>query len=212
MAYSISLMREEDIAQVAEIDREAFPDMWPPTDYRRELKSRLAHYIAACDDERPVEKPKTETAGDEKPAGLVSRLRWHFLHGYRPDYEPPPASRYIVGFAGFWLMAGEAHIISLAVRQSYRRRGIGELLLVSLINLAAVLDAHLVTLEVRASNTGAQSLYGKQGFVIKGLRRGYYSDNREDAVVMTLDDVASGQYRARLSHLREALPRQACLR
>ncbi len=211
MSCSVRLMCEQDVAQVAEIDREAFPDMWPPTDYRRELQSRLAHYIVACD-ERMVGKPAKEATGEKKPAGPTSRLSQYFPHGYRSDYEPPSAKRCLVGFAGCWLMAGEAQIISLAVRPSYSRRGIGEMLLVSLLDLAAGLDAHLVTLEVRASNTAAQSLYGKQGFVIKGLRRDYYSDNREDAVVMSLDDVVSGQYQARLSHLREALPRQACPR
>ncbi len=110
----------------------------------------------------------------------------------------------IVGFAGFWIMAGDAHIVNIAVRQSCRRQGIGELLLIGLIDLALELQAHLITLEVRVSNTAAQSLYSKYGFVIKGLRRGYYSDEREDGVIMTVADIGSATFRSRFSRLKQA--------
>jgi len=112
--------------------------------------------------------------------------------------------QYIVGLTGFWIIAGEAHIINIAVRQPYRRQGIGELLLISLIDLAIEKDAQLITLEVRASNNAAQSLYYKYGFNIKGIRRGYYSDNREDAVIMTVEEIYSASFQERLNILKQA--------
>ena len=107
----------------------------------------------------------------------------------------------MAGFAGFWLMAGEAHIVNLAVWECYQRQGIGELLLLSLINLAVKKEARMITLEVRASNDTAQKLYTKYGFSIRGIRKGYYSDDREDAVIMTLDNISSSDYLHRLKKL-----------
>jgi ribosomal-protein-alanine N-acetyltransferase len=101
-------------------------------------------------------------------------------------------------------MVGEAHITNIAVSEKHRRQGIGELLLLSLIDLAIKLEASLVTLEVRASNTSAQSLYAKYGFVKVGVRRGYYTDNREDGVLMTLEDITSAAVKANLQRLRKA--------
>jgi ribosomal-protein-alanine N-acetyltransferase len=182
-------MGKGDIPQVNEIDREAFPALWPPPNYRRELENSIAHYVVACDD--------TLEEG-ERSSGLLSRLR-HLFNG-----ELPQTREYIFGFAGFWIMAGEVHITNIAVRQQHRRQGIGELLLISLINLATKLDAYLITLEVRASNTAAQGLYAKYGFAKVGVRRSYYTDNREDGVLMTLEDITSESVRADLQRLKEA--------
>ena len=85
-------------------------------------------------------------------------------------------------------MAGENHIISIGVRRDYRRIGIGKLLLLSLIEMAINNSNSIVTLEVRKSNLVAITLYQKLGFEIVGTRKNYYSDNREDALIMTLSD------------------------
>jgi len=90
------------------------------------------------------------------------------------------------------------------VREKHRRQGTGETLLIAIIELAIELGACLITLEVRASNTEAQKLYAKYGFVRVGLRRGYYTDNREDAVLMTIEDVKSAEVREKLEHLKRA--------
>ena len=111
---------------------------------------------------------------------------------------------YIVGFVGSWIMAREAHIISIAVRNNCRGRGIGEKLLISAIDLAIRLNASLVTLEVRASNQIAQALYGKYGFQVTGKRRGYYTDNGEDAIVMSADTITSARFQTRFEELRQA--------
>ena len=205
MACYVRLMRKEDIPQVVEIDREAFPTMWPPANYRHELENRLARYIVACDDVERVEEPKTKATPKKGFSGLLSRLRQLFNHDRFFGNEIPPSERqYILGFTGFWIMTGEAHITNIAVREKHRRQGIGELLLISLIDLAIKLDARLITLEVRASNTAAQSLYSKYGFTKVGVRRGYYTDNREDGVLMSLEDITSASVQANLQRLKQA--------
>ena len=202
MAFNVRLMRKEDLPQVTEIDREAFLTLWPPANYQRELNNQLAHYIVACDEEERVEPPELKATPQK---GLVSRLRQLFNHDRFFGNEPPPSERqYIFGFAGFWIMTGEAHITNIAVREQDRRQGIGELLLISLIDLAIDLGARLITLEVRTSNIAAQSLYSKYGFTQVGLRRGYYTDNREDGVLMSIEDVTSALIQADLQQLKQA--------
>ncbi len=90
----------------------------------------------------------------------------------------------ILGYAGMWLVLDEAHITNIAVHPLARRRGIGEALLRALMAEAYRLGIERITLEVRDSNTAAQSLYEKLGFVRVGRRKGYYSDNNEDAIIM----------------------------
>jgi len=196
-------MCQEDLPQVNEIDREAFPTLWPPANYQRELNNRLAHYIVACDDS--VEPPEPKATPPKGSSGLIARLRQLFNHSRFSGDEPPLSARgYIFGFAGLWMMAGEAHITNIAVREKYQRQGIGELLLISLIDLAIELGAHLMTLEVRASNTAAQSLYTKYGFIQVGTRRSYYTDNREDGVLMSIEDITSALVQADLQQLKQA--------
>ena len=90
----------------------------------------------------------------------------------------------IVGYAGMWVILDEAHVTTIAVDPVHRRRRFGERILVALIDEAMKRGARWVTLEVRKSNLGAQTLYRKYGFKDIGIRKAYYSDNREDAIVM----------------------------
>ena len=107
----------------------------------------------------------------------------------------------IVGYASIWMMVDESHLTSIAVRKSHQRQGIGELLLMAVIRLSMQLKAEVVTLEVRASNHSAQALYAKYGFKTVGIRRRYYTDNSEDAVIMTTDKINSPGYQALLREL-----------
>jgi ribosomal-protein-alanine N-acetyltransferase len=206
---SVCLMRKEDIAQVTEIDREAFPTLWSPVNYQHELRNRLAHYIVAYDEEETVGEPEVKAATKIHRWGLLSRVKQLFNHNrfFTPEV-PPLGKHYIVGFAGFWIMAGEAHITNIAVRERYRRHGIGELLLISIIDLATELNTRFVTLEVRSSNTAAQNLYYKYGFTQVGLRRGYYTDNKENAVLMSVEDVTSDLFQAHLQQLKQSHSRK----
>lgn len=111
----------------------------------------------------------------------------------------------IVGYGGFWLMAREAHIGTLAVKPEHRGRGIGELLLATMIERAVELGAEVMTLEVRVSNQVALNLYRKYGFTQVGLRRHYYSDNQEDALIMSAEPLTLPYFQARFRNLRARL-------
>ena len=134
-------------------------------------------------------------------------------HAYRQEIEQNSLAHYIVarygnaivGFAGIWLLVDEAHITTFATRTAWRRQGIGERLLVALIDLALVRGAKEATLEVRPSNIPAKRLYEKYGFKVVGVRPRYYSDNNEDALIMTTDTLDGRPMRDRLAALRAAL-------
>ncbi|MGL5245215.1 MAG: ribosomal protein S18-alanine N-acetyltransferase [Sarcina sp.] len=90
----------------------------------------------------------------------------------------------IIGFIGAWSIIDEAHITNIAVHPNYRRQGVGDLLIGGLFCLSNELNLIALTLEVRASNIPAQNLYKKHGFVEEGIRKKYYEDNGEDAIIM----------------------------
>jgi ribosomal-protein-alanine N-acetyltransferase len=96
----------------------------------------------------------------------------------------------VVAFGGIWLMVDEAHITTFGVHPAHRRRGIGRRLLLQLAEVAIELGSARMTLEVRVSNEPAQALYRSFGFVVTGRRVAYYSDDGEDALVMTTPDLA----------------------
>ncbi len=93
----------------------------------------------------------------------------------------------IVGYIIYWQLLKEVDIHNLAVHPAYRRRGIGRSLLSLAVDSAKGQGSNRVTLEVRKSNQAAQQLYHTLGFVERGVRKGYYSDDGEDALVMVLD-------------------------
>ncbi len=202
MTYYVRMMRQEDASQVTDIDREAFSTQWPPPNYKRELQSNLSHYIVAGDDTKTVETTEAESPTKPDSTGLTARLRRLFGRDHRPS-PVPVKKEYIIGFAGLWAIADEAHITSIAVWEKHRRQGVGELLLIALIELATKLKSHTVTLEVRVSNTVAQNLYSKYGFTRVGTRRGYYTDNREDALLMSTPDITSVAFQERFIQLKK---------
>ena len=204
-SYYIRPMRKEDIPQVKEIDREVFPTQWPPPNYQRELQNQIARLIVACDKSKTVEAPELKVTPGKGISGLVSGIRWLFNHERFFGNKLLPSSRqYVVGFASIWVMANEAHITNIAVRNLYQRQGIGERLLISIIDLVAKLNVNIITLEVRVSNTPAHSLYNKYGFTQIGVRPGYYTDNREDALLMSTENITSASFQARFQQLKQA--------
>jgi ribosomal-protein-alanine N-acetyltransferase len=126
---------------------------------------------------------------ERNPAPYKNDLLYNEMAHYLVACEENRAGSQIIGVIGFWIMAGEAHIITIAVRRTHRRRGIAALLLNSALELAKSLEAFAMTLEVRRSNVEAQSLYAKYGFTERGIRKNYYDDTQEDAVIMTREMV-----------------------
>jgi [ribosomal protein S18]-alanine N-acetyltransferase len=111
----------------------------------------------------------------------------------------------IVAYGGMWLMVDEAHITTFAVHPAWRRQRVGERLLLAFLDLAVARHAREATLEVRLSNIAARRLYEKYGFRPVGLRPRYYSDNGEDALIMTTEPVREARFRQRVESLRAAL-------
>jgi ribosomal-protein-alanine N-acetyltransferase len=111
----------------------------------------------------------------------------------------------IVGYAGMWVILEEAHITTIAVDPQWRGQKIGERLLVALIDAARERGAKWVTLEVRKSNHIAQRLYRKYGFREVHVRRGYYTDNGEDALIMWTGNILEEPFRSRFEDLKARL-------
>ncbi|WP_420644923.1 ribosomal protein S18-alanine N-acetyltransferase [Candidatus Leptofilum sp.] len=121
------------------------------------------------------------------PTPARSGLFEHELAGNNiAHYQVLCANGALIGFAGFWLIADEIHISTIATHPAWRGRGLGELLLLNLLFLAYTLPATMVTLEVRRSNEVAQKLYRKYQFEEVGMRPRYYRDTGEDALLMTM--------------------------
>jgi ribosomal-protein-alanine N-acetyltransferase len=134
-------------------------------------------------------------------------------HAYQSELEANRLACYLVaragdvvaGYGGMWLMVDEAHITTFAVHPDWRRQRIGERLLLAFLDLAIERGAHEATLEVRLSNVPARRLYEKYGFRPVGLRPRYYSDDNEDALIMTTEPLTAATMRARIERLRDAL-------
>jgi ribosomal-protein-alanine N-acetyltransferase len=203
MPLIVRLMHRQDISQVTEIDHDAFPTEWPPTNFPRELENKLAYYIVVYDtkDTSPQSDPKP--AGREIQPGFLDRVRKIFSRTQIPKEESLEEVS-ILGYAGMWIMADEAHVTSIASHKEHRHQGIGETLLISLVELAIVKHARIVTLEARVSNQVAQNLYYKFNFDKLGVRKAYYLDNKEDAVIMSTEYIGSPSFREKLSKVKQA--------
>ncbi len=176
LAFHVQAMQPSDVATVAAIERQVFTMPWSSNAYSYELRANPhSHYFVARSRSR---RPAVDEAG----------------------LDPS-----IVGYGGFWMMLDEAHICTLGVHPAWRQHGVGELLLSTMIREAAGLKAGVVTLEVRVSNAPAQRLYEKYGFATVGLRKGYYSDNHEDALVMTTEPIGTPAYQSRFNRLQRML-------
>jgi len=186
-------MSADDIDQIADIERESFSAQWPQTAYRRELQNKMARYFVIA------EQP-SDARDDGRSAGSAGI--WSTLRRIVGGEDAPIAGEQVLGFIGVWLMAGEAHVVTVAVRERCRRMGIAERLLITIIEMAMEYEQEVVTLEVRKSNDAAQELYLKYGFDRVGLRVKYYTDNNEDAVIMTTPDVSSDGFYALFERLR----------
>ena len=166
---AIEPMRESDVPSVQEIERHIFTTPWPRNAYYRELASRASAHYVVLRQEGPVERPL----------------------GYRlPDFDPT-----IIGSGGMWRMYDEAHVTTIGVRQDLQRHGYGRIVFAGLVQAAYDMGAKWVTLEVRTTNDNAMKMYEGFGFKVIGRRKGYYTDNGEDAIVMWSDSIHSPRFR-----------------
>jgi ribosomal-protein-alanine N-acetyltransferase len=215
-------MQLEDVEEVARVERECFTTPWPVNAYRRELReNRLSRYVVVrwVQPNGSVARPHPQAAARDPAPGArppaddpLSGMKRAVAQLLRPlgiAERPEGRESGILGFAGMWLMFDEAHITTIGVKRSMRGRGLGELMLVHLVEAAQEMGAKRLTLEVRVSNQVAQSLYRKYSFREEGIRKRYYSDDGEDALIMwsdRLDDPAFvGRFRELKARLEERL-------
>ena len=188
LPYSANDMAVSDIPTVVEIENDVFSLPWSSNAFRYEVRENSAsvylvlHYVPwSRDDSGPLLRP-------------VRRL----LRSDRLDAS-------LIGYGGYWTIIDEAHICTLAIRRQWRGRGLGELLLASLVKRALQRPVQVITLEVRVGNVVAQNLYAKYGFKIVGRRKGYYSDNGEDALIMSTESLLASHYEQRFRDLTRRL-------
>lgn len=179
--FLVRPMTVADLDGVIHIEQRAHPAAWPRDAYRHELEqNEFAHYFVL---------QTVPAAGN-----WLRRLR-------RQGGEEAA----LLAYGGFWMMVDEAHISTLATDPDWRGQGLGELLLLEMIEASIPLGAVAVTLEVRVSNLAARRLYEKYRMEITGLRPRYYRDNREDAHIMTVTSIRDEAYRAFLAERRAGL-------
>jgi ribosomal-protein-alanine N-acetyltransferase len=135
----------------------------------------------------------------------VTAFAHELEHNRLARYIVLEAGGALAGFAGVWLMFDEAHVVTVAVAPRFRRRGFGKLLVHALVGLAKREGMAAATLECRVSNEAARRLYATYGFYEVGARKAYYSDNGEDAVIMTTETLESPAFAARYKQLEEQL-------
>jgi len=215
--YLVEPMTLADIDSILVIEAQSFASPWSRQSYERDLKENdLSYYLVARQVARPASRP--DRLPIELPAAWLASRRaqppvaWYqrlgqAIFGPRQPLTPPArhSNDPIVGYAGVWMMVSDAHLVTIAVAPAHRRRGLGELLLIATLDLSQQLAAETMTLEVRVSNKPAQALYTKYGFETQGRRRHYYSDNGEDALIMTTPLLGSAEFQSRLQTLKANL-------
>ncbi len=209
MDVEIRRMTTDDIDQVIEIEREAFAPLFMGASLKRDVNNKYARYLVAFQPEDTDAEPEQVTEDlPQAPEGSVDASLWgRMVRGVRGMVGRQPASdsqsRDIAGYVGLWFQGNETHITEIAVREELRGNGIGELLLIGSVRVALEHGSTVLTLEARVSNFIAQRLYEKYGFREVGIRKNYYSDNREDAVIMTTSPIHTAEYREKFRQLQE---------
>ncbi|MCH8107953.1 MAG: ribosomal protein S18-alanine N-acetyltransferase [Chloroflexi bacterium] len=204
MDVSLRRLRAEDIDQVIEIEREAFSPLWASTPFKRELNNRYASYLVAYrgSEVRETAVPPNDDLPKNRSLWGRFALLTQAVLGRRS--VPPEPDSNVTGYVSVWYQGEEAHITEIAVREPLRGNGIGELLLIGSLRSAMEYGSQVMTLEVRVSNFIAQRLYEKYDFKLVGTRKAYYSDNREDAAIMTTSPILTDEYEQMFQDRQEA--------
>lgn len=111
----------------------------------------------------------------------------------------------VVAYLGYWQILEEAHITAVGVIPKYRKQGLAQQLMIKMLNDCLDKSIRWITLEVKASNIGAQKLYEKFGFSVMGRRKNYYQAEREDALIMWTEDIAAADYQLRLEQIKASI-------
>ena len=202
LPVTIRRLRIDDIDQVVAIEKEAFSPLWVSTSFKRDINNKRANYLVACFDEEasPEEimaEIDSDNSADEEETlqpKLWSRVFGRFGMSSNDGPNTTEDVFNIAGYVSVWYQGEEAHITEIAVKETLRGRGVGELLLIGSLKAAIEHGSKVMTLEARVSNFIAHRLYQKYSFKSVGIRKAYYSDNREDAVIMTTSPIDTTDY------------------
>ena len=190
LPYTLLPMVLDDVPTVHTIEQLVFSLPWSASAFSYEIRNNpSSQYLVLRYKPWFYESPARR---------LLPRSMRHVLQS--PTNEPS-----LLGYGGYWMVLEEAHICTLALREEWRGRSLGELLLLGLIESALQRKAEVITLEVRISNQRAQNLYMKYGFEITGRRIHYYSDNNEDAYIMSTGNTLLPSFQDRLQRLSQNL-------
>lgn len=215
--YRLDIMTQDDVPDVSRVERRCFANPWPASAYRRELQNPAQNHYVVLRETRvstPGQDPGPDAPLPIKTENGTSSTRVVPRRSLLPiglgrRQESNGAERVsIVGFAGMWLAFDEAHVTTIGVDPHHRGHGLGELLLLCMVDEAMARGANWLTLEVRVTNAAAQALYRKYGFTTHGARKRYYSDNNEDALIMWSPAINEPGFRAALESRRSALARR----
>lgn len=198
--YSLArYARQGDVVQLLEIEKDGFPTNRYATPFKRDISNKGISLVVAIDrnatdDQFAGEYLDKVDELNTYASGVLRQVYNFFLTNIlgRPDQITGDR---LTAYISTWFMSDEAHITGIAVRSGFRGQGIGELMLISSIQESIKRKSSAVTLEVRVSNYTAQALYAKYGFKEVGVRKRYYTDNYEDAYIMTTDPIDSDEYR-----------------
>ncbi len=202
LPVTIRRLRLDDIDQVVAIEKEAFSPLWVSTSFKRDINNKRANYLVACFDEDAspeeilAEIDSDNSAQDDEPPPpkLWSRVLGRLGMSSNDGPNSVDDVFNIAGYVSVWYQGEEAHITEIAVKETLRGRGVGELLLIGSLKAAIEHGSKVMTLEARVSNFIAHRLYQKYSFKSVGIRKAYYSDNREDAVIMTTNPIDTPEY------------------
>jgi len=174
----IRVATAEDIDAMTELDATCFSAPWSRASFEAELTTnQLAWYLVAEEMVPTYENLETELNGELNGA----------TDGIFESEKDEAQVGLLIGYAGLWAIEDEGHITNVAVHPDYRRMHLGSILVDMLIAQTRLEGLKRFTLEVRVSNQAAIALYEKFGFVSAGIRKGYYEDNNEDAMIMWLE-------------------------
>jgi [ribosomal protein S18]-alanine N-acetyltransferase len=214
--YRLDYMAQDDVPEVSRVERRCFSNPWPTSAYRRELQNPKQNaYVVLRELQQPADPGHNGASnggglasGHDAPTKALPRRSLLPLGLGRKSASNGTGGDPIIGFAGMWMAFDEAHITTIGIDPAHRGHGLGELLLICMVDEALARGAGWLTLEVRVSNVAAQTLYRKYGFSVHGTRRRYYSDNNEDALIMWSPSLREAAFLERVETLRARLARR----
>jgi len=188
-------MTPDDLDEIMSLERQCFADPWTRRMYLSDLTTNaMATYLVVriADGKWQIANSKWQMANNREPSAI--------------SHQPSA----ILAYGGFWLLLDEAHIATIVSHPDWRGCGLGQLLMLALLDAAMVRGAASSTLEVRAGNLPARRLYEKLGYEVTGVRKNYYRDG-EDGLIMTTPPLAEPMMQTRLAAARrDALHRLEC--